>query len=211
VTTSDHKWPRGTTSDHEWPRVTTNDHEWPRVTTNDHEWPRVTTSDHEWPRVTTNDHEWPRVTTSDHEWPRVTTSDHEWPRVTTSDHEWTRVNTSDHECDHEWPRMTTSDHEWPRVISVFKNHKIRIKAILRWLTRVFASYYTFVSRKLLFLDLTRRRNLLDTLTMLSWTLQFATFALKVRYHGDSVLRIIKLKICLFPSVLKIPFGKFFQR
>jgi hypothetical protein len=39
--------------------------------------------------------------------------------------------------------------------------------------------------------------------MPSWTLQFTTFALKVRYHGDSVLRIIKLKICLYPTVSKI--------
>ena len=45
--------------------------------------------------------------------------------------------------------------------------------------------------------------------MLSWTLQFATFALKVRYHGNSVLRIINLKICLFPAILKIPFIKLF--
>jgi hypothetical protein len=39
--------------------------------------------------------------------------------------------------------------------------------------------------------------------MLSWTLQFATFALKVRYHGNNVL-----KIFLFPAILKLP-GNFF--
>jgi hypothetical protein len=47
----------------------------------------------------------------------------------------------------------------------------------------------------------------DTLTMLSWTLQCATFVLKVRHHGNSVLRI-RLKICLFSAILKIHSGNF---
>jgi hypothetical protein len=110
---------------------------------------------------------------------------------------------------HEWPRMTTSDHEWPRVISVFKNHEIIIKTISRWLPKVFALYCTIVSRKRLFLHITWRRNLLDILTMLSWTLQCVTFVLKVRYHGNSVLRI-RLKICLFSAILKIPYGIFLK-
>jgi hypothetical protein len=94
--------------------------------------------------------------------------------------------------DHKWPRMTTNDHEWPRVISVFKNHKIIIKTILRWLVlRVFCIilHYSIQKTPVSSLHMTWRRNLLDTLTMLSWTLQCATFVLKVRYHGNSVLRI----------------------
>jgi hypothetical protein len=44
--------------------------------------------------------------------------------------------------------------------------------------------------------------------MLSWTLQFATFVLKVCCHGGGMLRI-NLKICLLQAILKITFGEFF--
>jgi hypothetical protein len=44
--------------------------------------------------------------------------------------------------------------------------------------------------------------------MFSWTLQIATFVLKICCHGNSMLRI-KLKICLFQVILKIPFGEIF--
>jgi hypothetical protein len=113
---------------------------------------------------------------------KVHTSDHEWPRMTTSDHEWLRI--------------TTNDHEWPRVISVFKSHKTIIKNYFKVAPYGFCIILHFCIQKshVSSLYMTRRRNLLDTLTMLSWALQFTTFALKVRYHGDSVLWLIKLKM-----------------
>jgi hypothetical protein len=146
-------------------------------------------------KVHTSDHEWPRMTTSDHEWPRVTTSDHEWPRMTTSDHEWLRI--------------TTNDHEWPRVISVFKSHKTIIKNYFKVAPYGFCIILHFCIQKshVSSLYMTRRRNLLDILTMLSWALQFTTFALKVRYHGDSVLWLIKLKMSFSDRFKKIFLNK----
>jgi hypothetical protein len=75
--------------------------------------------------------------------------------------------------------------------------KVKSFPFLRWLPRVFefTIHYSIQETPVSSLYMTWKRNLLDTLTMLSWTLQFATFVLKICCHGNSMLRI-KLKICL---------------
>jgi hypothetical protein len=117
-------------------------------------------------------------------------STHEWPRVTTSDHEW--------------PRMTTSDHEWPRVISVFKSHKIIIKIYFSG-SKGFLHYTT-----LLYPENSCFFTLHDTKAKFIGHIDNALLNIAIYYFcAESPLPwwqrvwIIKLKICLFPAVLKI--------